>query len=410
MPRFVYKAKKGPHELIDGTIEADNVESAVDKIIKLGYSPVDIFLESVKKTSSAPAVKVSLPVINFNRVSLADINIFTRQAADLVDAGVPLLLVLGTVFNQTANPSLKEIVDKIRQFIQDGGTFSEGLAQYPHLFSALYISMVRSGELSGGLSIVLNRLAEFTEKDQETRTKVQTSLIYPLLMMGVGALTIFVLLTFVIPRLTTMFDDLSQSLPLPTMILIVVSGFFARFWWIVVLAAAATAFFLRKFFSSSEGRLWLDSKKLRLPFLGNFVKDVEIGRFARTLATLLEGGVVIVSALKAALGVLDNEVFKKDVEMMSEEVARGSSLSAVLKKSQHFPEDAINIIAIGEESGRLEQALYKLADAYERQSDRTIKVFTSLLEPILIVVMGSIVGFIVIAMLLPIFKMNLIIK
>ena len=412
MTKFIYRAKKSPGEFIDGTVEADSLENAVDKLGRMGYVPLDISpqLENVPLPRPSAAKAKNLPVFTVRRIKSFDIVVFTRQMYDLIDAGVPLMRALNVVLRQTQNPSLKEIITKMSASIQDGGTLSSGLAQYPQVFSPLYVNMVKSGEISGNLNVVLGRLAEFTDKDQETRNKIRASLVYPALMLLVGAITIFVLLTFVIPRLTAMFDDLSETLPLPTLILIAVSDFMLRFWWLLAGMFALIGFYFKGFLHTSEGRLKFDTFKLKVPVLGNFIRDVEIGRFSRTLGTLLDSGIVIVPALESVWAVLENTVLKAEIEKVSREVADGMSLTAALKKCVYFPEEAINMIAVGEESGHLEHSLYKLADSYQRQSERTMKTITSLLEPLMIVGIGSVVGFIVMAMLLPIFKMNLIIK
>jgi len=409
MPKFVYKAKKGPSEFIDGTIDADNLDSAIDKIMKLGLSPLDVFIDV---PGAARALKKSPGfTLNFSRrVKLNDIGIFTRQICDLVDAGVPILRALTITANQTQNPQLKLIIDQMYTFVQDGGTFSEALAQHNKVFSPFYVNMIKTGEIGGNLDMILNRLAEFTDKDLETRAKVQASLAYPVFMLFVGAVTIFVILTFVIPRLTVIFDDLTESLPLPTVILMGLSGFLSKFWWLVLGLIAILSFYFQRFRSSPEGKKKVDIWKLKIPMLGDFIKDVEIGRFARTLGTLLDSGVVIVSALESVWAVLDNEILKSEIKFVSQDVASGTSLSAALKKCVFFPEAAVNMIAVGEESGHLEKSLYKLAVSYERQSDRSIKTITSLLEPMMIFVIGAIVGFMFVAILLPIFRVNLLIK
>jgi len=409
MPKFVYKAKRGPSELIDGTIDAENLDSAIDKIMKLGLSPLDVFTDV---PGAARTIKKSPGfTLNFSkRVRLNDIGVFTRQICDLVDAGVPILRALTITANQTQNPQLKLIIDQMHIFVQDGGTFSEALAQHNKIFSQFYVNMVKTGEIGGNLDMILNRLAEFTDKDLETRARVQASLAYPAFMLFVGAVTIFVILTFVIPRLTVIFDDLTESLPLPTVILMGLSDFLSKFWWLVLGLISILSFYFQRFQSSPEGKKKVDIWKLKIPVLGDFIKDVEIGRFARTLATLLDSGVVIVSALESVWAVLDNEILKSEIKLVSQDVASGTSLSAALKKCVFFPEAAVNMIAVGEESGHLEKSLYKLAISYERQSDRSVKTIMSLLEPMMIFVIGAIVGFMFVAILLPIFRVNLLIK
>ncbi|MFA5059231.1 MAG: type II secretion system F family protein [Candidatus Omnitrophota bacterium] len=419
MPKFIYKAKKGPGEVVDGVIDAEDFDSAVDKVTQMGLTPIDVALK-VALSNPLPSFseepqdkekrKASLSFLSSRRIKQEDIAIFTRQLSDLIDSGVPILRAITVVLRQTQNPSLKEIIAQMQSAIQDGGSFSHALSQHEAIFSKLYSNMVRSGELGGNLNVVLNRLAEFIDKDQETRAKVRASLIYPALILVVGVVTIFILLSFVIPRLTVMFDDLSQSLPLPTMILVGISDFLSKFWWLVLIASGMIFLAFKNYLRSAEGKKWFDELKLKLPLLGSFIKDAEIGRFSRTLGTLLDCGVTIVPALEAVSEVLGNEVLKAEIKKVSLEVAGGSSLNAALKGCAYFPEAAIHMIAVGEESGRLEQSLYKLADSYERSCDRSVKTITSLLEPLLIVLIGSVVGFIVISMLLPIFKMDLMIR
>ncbi len=412
MPLFIYKAKKGPVDILDGTIEAENLDSALDKITKLGYVPIDISLATAKEVKLPPKPKLpSFAFLSFHSfVNPAEVGLFTRQVADLVGAGVPLLRALRIISNQGKNPHFKEMIHQIETFVQDGGTFSQALSRHPQVFSPLYVNMVRAGEISGNLDTVLNRLADFSEKDLETRSKIRSSLAYPALIFIVGVITIFVLLTFVIPRITVMFEDLSETLPLLTLILMAVSNFLSRFWWLVFGLAYLLFFYFKRFCSSPSGKLKWDTLKLKIPLVGSFIRDSEMGRLARSLGTLLDGGVVIVSALDSVWAVLDNEALKGEVKKLSADVAGGDSLTAALKKCKYFPETAVNMVMVGEESGHLEQALYKIADAYERESDRMVKTVTSLLEPVMIIVVGSVVAFIVVAMLLPIFKMNLMIR
>ena len=409
MPKFTYKAKKGPAELVDGTIEAENLDRAVDKIINLGYAPIDVFAGSHEERPTVEKTE-GLSFDFYRQVKLSDKGLFLRQLYDLVDARVPILRALNIVLNQTRNPHFKDLITKIHTFVQDGGTLSEAMAQYPQIFSPFYVNLVKSGEIGGNLEVVLGRLADFIEKDIEMRSKVKSSLIYPALILLVGCLTIFILLTFVVPRLTVIFDDMAESLPWATLILIGISNFFARFWWLIMAIALMGSFYLRRFSHSPEGRLWLDKQKLMIPIFGNFIQEVEIARFARTLSTLLESGVVIVNALESVQAVLENEILKQEIKNAAKEVAGGSSLHTALQECPYFPEEALTMITVGEESGRLEQSLNKLADSFEHKSDRSIKIVTTLIEPVMILLVGSIVFFIVMAVVLPIFKMNQMIR
>ncbi len=395
--------------MVSGSVDAENFDQAVNKIIGLGFVPIDVNAGPVKGT--ARKTRAGGPFVPFgSRVGKGEIALFTRQLSDMIDAGVPLIRSLNVVAGQIRNPAFEKIIRRVHDFVQNGGSLSDALTEHPRVFPRLYVSMVGAGEVSGQLNVILNRLADFIEKEQEIRSKVISSLIYPGLMLGVGILTIFVLLSFVIPRLTTLFEDLSATLPLPTVLLMAASDFLSRFWYIVLGVLAAAVYGFKRFTDSPEGRLWFDRVKLKTPIAGRFILEVEIGRFARTLGTLLESGVVIVSALESVWGVMDNAVLQNEVRKISQEVSAGSSLTAAMRHCRYFPEITVNMIAVGEEAGRLEDALFKLAASYEKRSDRAIKAFTSMLEPLLIVVIGSVVGYIVIAMLLPIFRMNLIIQ
>ncbi|MDP8265247.1 MAG: type II secretion system F family protein [Candidatus Aceula lacicola] len=406
MATFAYKAKKGPSQIIEDVIEAENFDQAVEKVIHLGLSPIDVIPYKAKSSANSKKEKKSSKI----RVKSSDIVSLTRHLYDLVDSGVPLLRALETSSRQVTNIHFKKIVEQIRISVEEGSSLSVSLERYPYVFSPLYINMVKSGEISGKLNVVLGRLTESLEKDQEMISKARTSLIYPSLILSVGIMTVFILLTFVIPRLTEMFEDLSANLPWPTVFLMNISDFFARFWWIIVLALVAIIFYLKEFSRSTKGKLFVDQIKLNIPIIGKFIESVEIARFAGTLATLLDSGVIIVSALNSVSDILENEAFKADIKKVAKQVSAGSSLMESFQHSQFFSQTAIDMISTGEQAGRVEVSLHKLADVYEKQSDQMMKTITALLEPILIVAIGSVVGFVVIAMLLPIFQMNLMIR
>lgn len=407
--KFLYKAKVNPHQTIDGEVEADNLDSAVKKIIKLGFTPLDVREENEENKVRKNKFP-QLPQISFKRIPSAELNLFTRQVSDLVDAAVPILNALNITANQVQNVHLKEVVMQIHDDVRDGSSFSNALAKHGKVFSKLYMSMVKAGEVSGQLSTVLNRLADFSEKDEETRSKVFLSLAYPAFVFLIGCLTIFVLLSFVIPRMTVIFEDFGRSLPAATLVLLSLSNFFVRFWWVIVLIVGGGVFYFNKFIAAENGRIWFDKLKLKTPVIGKYILDVEVGRFARTLGTLVESGVSIVIALDSVWAVLDNKVLAEEVKRMSSDVANGMSLNKSLRASLFFPEVAVNMITVGEESGRLAQGLYKIANTYERNAEQKVKLMVSLLGPIVLLIVVAVIGFVVIAMLLPILQMNLIIQ
>lgn len=405
MTKFSYKAKEGPNRIVDGVVESDNLDQAIKKIIKSGLTPIDVDVYVPHQPPKPSGGKVFI-----KKIKLTELASFSRQMADLVDAAVPILRAVQLVSRQMQNPHFKIIVEDIYTFVRDGGSFSSGLARHPQIFSVLYVNLVRTGEVSGELEIVLNRLADHLEKEQDVRNKISAALAYPILVMVIGALTVFVLLSFVIPRLTVMFDDLDQELPLPTQILVTISSYFSQYWWLLIALGVIGFVYLKQYASSEKGIRQLHQWVLGLPLVGHLVKTVEVGRFARTMATLVESGVVITTALNSVWATVQNVVLKDEIKKVSEEVTNGSSLQKALGATQFFPEMAINMISVGEETGRLEKGLLKIAETYERESEQAVRTFISLLGPLVLVVIVCLVGFVVVAMLLPIFKMNLIVQ
>lgn len=405
MPTFFYEAKNGPKEVVKGTISADNKSAAIQKISQMGY-----YLLSLVEEEEALKAAQSYKTFFSRGINLKEITDFTRQLSDLLEAGITIAKALDILQSQTANKRLKKIISDIRDFCVSGNPLSNALSRHPKVFSKLYVSMVRSGESGGMLEGILRRLSDFNEKQLEIQTKIRTALAYPILMAVVGFSTIVVLITFVMPKMVVMFADFGQALPLPTQILLFISSAIRNYWFIILIFLAALFMALRKIYDTAEGKLTIDRFKLNFPIIGQLVKKVEIARFTRTLATLLENGVPILDALNIVLDTVESAPIKKDIEKAYSAVREGASLAHGLGASSIIPPAAINMIAVGEESGHVEKSLLKVALGYERESDESIKIMMSLLEPILILTMGAVVGFIVISMLLPIFEMNFLVR
>ena len=323
-----------------------------------------------------------------------------------MESGLTIVKALDILQNQTANKRLKRVIADVRDFCIDGNSLSSALARHPHVFSNLYVSMVRSGETGGALEKILKRLSDFSEKQLDIQTKIRTALAYPILMSVVGCITIIVLVTFVIPKIMVMFSDLGQALPIPTLILLNISNIIKNYWWLIISAIFVIILGTIKIYGTQEGRAALDRLKLSLPMAGQLMNKVEIARFARTLATLLNNGVPILESLKVVSESIDNVIIKQEVLNAYTGVREGSSLAKAFSNSRIIPLTVTNMIAVGEEGGHLERSLLKVAESHERESDEAIKIMMSLLEPALILVLGVIVGFIVISMLLPIFEIN----
>lgn len=405
MARFVYEAKSGPKDIVKGTLVADGKSAAIQKISQMGY-----YLLSLEEESEALSRSQSSMAYLSHRIKLKDITDFTRQLSDLLEAGITIVKALDILYNQTDNKRLKMTILDIRDFCITGNPLSDALSRHPKVFSNLYVSMVRSGETGGMLEGILRRLSDFNEKQLEIQTKIRTAMAYPILMTIVGAGTVTVLITFVIPKIMIMFSDFGQALPIPTQILLGISTIIRKYWLILIGLLAVLAMTVMKIYNTREGRLAIDRFRLNSPVMGQLVKKVEIARFARTLATLLENGVPILEALNVVLKTIGNAVIKEEIEKAQTAVREGSSLAQGLGGSKTIPPAAISMIAIGEEGGHVEKSLLKVAEGYERESDEAIKIMMSLLEPALILVLGAIVGFIVISMLLPIFEMNFLVR
>jgi general secretion pathway protein F len=407
MPNFTYRAKSGPSKIITGIIQADNDKEAVAKILQSGHTPLEVKLQI---SAVASNVSSRQSKNDGSKAPLPTVAIFTRQMCDMVDAGIPLLRCLEILIHQNQHPSMLIIIESMHEFVKGGGSLSGALAQFPQTFPLLYINMVKSGELGGYLPQVLNRLADFIEKDIEIRSQIKGSLLYPAIIFLVGVLTMFVLLTFVLPKLTVMFEDFDTALPLPTQIVIAISGFFARFWWLIVLAVGAGVYLMKRWLKTVQGRRSLENFILKVPLLAPFVRNAQMALFSRTMGTLLESGVSISSALESVTETIDNVLFKEELQRITQKVKGGSSLTAAVKGCPFFSEVAINLIVVGEEGGKLEKGLYKLATMCERATAETARNFVTILGPVVLVVIVAIVGFVIVSMLLPMFRMNMIIN
>lgn len=399
---YKYRAKKGPQDIVDGTIEASSEKEAIEKISQMGYIPV-----RVEKFS--PAI-VELHLTSqgklHGKIKSRQTTIFSRQLASLLKSGVPILNALNIIREQSENPHLKYILHSIHNEIKEGATFSSVLAKYPNIFSSLYIAMIRTGEDTGNLPEVLLRIADYRMKQEEMLSRFRMSLAYPILMAIVGLATVVFMLTFVMPRLMGIFVNLGEKLPLPTRILIFISQGLRQWWFWIILILAIIILLIRRQAKTKTGKLSLSIFKLHFPILGNFILKAELSRFSRTLELLIKNGIPILKAIDIAIPVLENEVIKNQLRQSYKQLEQGGSFGRSLKNSKVFPLFMSNLITVGEESGRLDEALAEVASSYERDTDEAMRIMVSLLEPLMILGMGLIVGFIVVAMLLPIFEIN----
>ncbi len=390
---YAYKAKKRPGEIKEGQIEAGSESEAVAKINSLNLFPVSVEEKTVTHKQA-------------RKVSARDTIDFTHQLSTLMNSGATLIESLEALKAQAENMRFKEIIADISMTVKEGADFSESLRKYPKLFSTLYISLVEIGEKSGSLGENLRRVAEFLEEDLDFKTNMVSILTYPLLILVVGVLTIFVLLTFVVPKLVTIFEELGQTLPLMTTILISVSEFFSKY-GLGILAGAALAFLLfRQFLRNPRNRFGWEKFKVNLPVLGNLLNKIELSQFARTLSLLLRNGVSLGQALDLLSKNIPNLFFREQISQIRTDIHQGVSLNESMKKNPVFPPAFINVVAVGERSGVLDRVLENVFRDYNKDINRQIKHLMSLLEPFLIVGVGFIVFLIVISILLPIFSID----
>ncbi len=406
MPVYEYTALDKSGKSKNGIIDADSAVAARQKIRGSGMFPVDVkATASVSEPTGLPSGPVSVSGL-FKRVKPGEVSVMTRQLSILLAAGVPLVGALEALISHISNPLLKKIVAQIKESVNEGNSLAFSLSHHAKLFSNIYVSMVRAGEASGSLDVVLGRLAEYGENQQALRGRFKAALAYPVFMSFIGTVVLFFLITFIVPGITQIFTDMHHNLPLPTVMLIGMSDFLKSFWWLVFLAAGGVVIGLTRLMKTSKGQYVWDRVKLSVPIIGDINQKMALARFARTLGTLLESGVPLLSALDIVRNIVNNILIAEDIDNASEEIEAGKSLAIPLGRSTWFPPIAVQMISVGEQSGELEAMLNKIADTYDREVESQIMALTSMLEPIMILVMGLVVGFVVISILLPIFEMN----
>jgi len=400
MPNYYFKAKKGPQDVIEDTLVAENEQMVLAEISRRGYLPVTIELVKKKKALGKSRMFIR------KKIKVNDLALFSRQLSDLLGAGLPLFRAINILLEQTESPVLKNVISQLRDDIKEGKSLSDSMRRQKKVFPPIYASMIKAGEMGGFLEKVLEDLAAFSEKDVEVRAKISSAMLYPSLVAIIGSGAVIFMMAYVVPMMMTMFEETGQQLPLITRILIAISDFFRNYWWVLIACFGMGAIFLKRVKKSGEGRFRMDRAKLTLPVMGELIRKSEISRFARTLGALLMNGVPMLPSLEVIQENISNTVLAAEVKRASEEIKRGGALGNVLRKSPYFPGAMTNMIAIGEESGHVEQSLIKIATAYDREIDEVIHKFTTLLEPLMILVIAGFVLFIIIAILLPIFQMN----
>jgi len=398
MPSYLYKARDETGKPVKGTMEAASREELAEKLRKMGYMP-----SNIRETLSG--IKLETFSDRLQRIKVENIIIFNLQLANMIDSGLTILSSLDTISKQIENKKLKEVIGEVSRSIEAGSTFSDALAKHPRIFSKLFINMVRAGEASGNLDTVLKRFSIYVEQQEDLRQQIRSALFYPVILLIAGIAVIIFIVSFVMPKFVDIFARANVALPLPTQILYGVGVALKKFWYLIILASGVILFAIKTYLRSEAGRLQCDQLKLKVPVIGPLVRKVIVSRFSRTLATLVDSGVPILQSLDIIRDVVGNEVFSRVVKNVCDSVEQGQKLAQPLKISEEFPADTIQMISVGEETGKLGNMLNKIADFYDTAVGYSVKKLTALVEPVFIIIMGAMVGFIMASMLLPIFDM-----
>lgn len=415
MPTFEYKALDESGNSRTGMVDADTARDARARLRRDKLHIMEI-RESVslaeptaapagsKSEESKPRRKAfSLP---FGRITSDQIAIFTRQLATLLRAGIPLAQSLRALIEQSIDPKVNRILRDVHERVTQGKNMSEAMESHPRMFSPLYCSMVRAGEATGGMDIILTRLANYIQEQTRLQNKIRAALTYPVVMVFVGIIVVFVLMRFVVPKITDLLESNRQALPLSTKMLIKTSHFIGSWWWAMALAAILIFVTYKLIHRTPKGGLRLDTWKLKMPIVGSLLSKVSISRFAVTMSILLKSGIPALQALRVVKGIVDNRRMSEVIQDIHDSIIEGTDITSPLKKSGVFPPMVAYMIAVGEKSGQLEEILDQIAISYDEEVDFATQQMVSLLEPIMIVSLAVVVGFIVMSVMVPILKLS----
>ena len=405
MPVFAYRGLASDGRSVAGVIDADNPRGARGKLRDLGIFPTQVAAEDSASSVVTRSSRQWLPTLR-RRIPAAELSLLTRQLSSLLGAGVQLVDALSALGGQSSRAATKKTLSQVRESVREGSSLADALAAHPDVFSDLYVGMVRAGETAGALEGVLDRLAEYNERQSEFVSKVRGALTYPIIMMIVGGLIMGFLVAYVVPQVATIFDQQHVVLPLMTRVLIKLSNFLSSYWFLLLIGLVAVVAGAFAGLSTKAGRRLYDIWLLRIPYVGPTVIRVICARFARTLATLLKSGVQLVPALTAVKRVVTNGLLSDAVEASRDSIRAGHGMGDTLARSGLFPTLLVEMIKVGERSGELEQMLERVADNYEREVENSLGLMTTMLQPLMTLAMAAVILFMMMAVLLPIFQLN----
>jgi general secretion pathway protein F len=402
MPVFVYRGLSNDGRPVNGVVDADSARGARGKLRGMGIFPTDINEEASARQRSLLSW---MPAFG-RRIPAAELSLLTRQLSSLLGAGVQLVDALGTLAEQSTRAVTKRMLSQVRERVREGTSLADAFAMHPEIFSELYVSMVRAGEAAAALETVLDRLADYSERQQAFVAKVRGALTYPIIMMIVGTAIMGFLVTYVTPQVATIFEQNKTALPMATQFLIAFSDFLTGYWLLLLILLIATIASIAFAMSTPNGRRFYDTWLLRMPYVGPTVTRTVCARFARTLSTLLSSGVQLLAALDAVKLVVTNGLLREAIEKSREEIREGHGMGQTLASSGLFPPLLVEMIRVGERSGELERLLERAADAYEREVQSSLDQMTTVLEPVMTLGMAAVIVFMMMAVLTPIFQLN----
>ena len=398
MPNYLYKARDGEGKAVTGAMESASAEKLAEKLRDLGYMPTQI-------KEALPNVDLDQFSQRFAKIKPEDIIMLNVQLANMIDAGLTLINSLNIICRQIENKKLREVVEEVKRAVEGGSTFSDALANHPKVFSKLFVDMVRAGETSGKLNVVLNRLALYVEQQEDLRQQVKNALFYPAILVIAGIAVVVLIVSFVMPKFVEVFNRAGVPLPLPTQIFYALGLALTNYWYLIIFVIWLSFMGVRMYACTEKGGYRFDRLKLDLPVIGPLVRKLIISRFSRTLATLVESGVPILHSLDIVREVVGNRIISDVVKNVRDSVEEGERIAKELKKSGEFPQDMVQMISVGEETGKLGHMLNKISGFYDNAVGYSLKRLIALIEPVFIIVLGVLVGFIMASMLLPMFDM-----
>jgi len=403
MPVFVWEGKNAVGKKVNGEIEAKNVQAVFNVLRSQKVVPN---AKTIREKGKGLEMEIKLPGFGGDKVTGKDVVIFTRQFATMIDAGLPLVQALDILAKQSQTKGFRKVLIGVKETVETGGTLAEGMAKFPKAFDDLYVNMVTAGENGGILDIILERLAVQLEKNMALTREVKTAMIYPSVVIGAACIVTTILLVFVIPTFAELFSEFGSALPLPTQLVINLSNFVVKWWYLIFGSIAAVMFMTIRFIRTDRGKEVLHPIALKLPIFGDIIRKVAVARFTRTLGTMVSSGVPILDALNICSRTAGNKVVEREVQRARVSISEGKPMVEPLSQSVVFPPMVVSMIGVGESTGALDAMLQKIADFYESEVENAVTAMKQLIEPLMILFLGVIIGGLVIAMYLPIFKIG----